>query len=242
MSDREKTVGIFGDSFAHSYDHSGSFTTVLHHGWPRMLSSKHNFNILDYSQGGSSLFYSYKKFISNLKNIDVAVFVFTQNSRLYHSDDTVRIANINTIHSQLKNIDANDPRYQIYKAAEMYYLYLLEKDYTGYVRNKIAEDFISTCVAHDIKPILIPGFELDIKQVTYFKTTLVEVSHTEIYTQFGDRQFRPDKNTRACHLSKENNEILSDLLADIINGKDLVITKDDFFFKKVDDPETYWEI
>jgi hypothetical protein len=89
---------------------------------------------------------------------------------------------------------------------------------------------------------LIPGFELDIKQVTYFKTTLVEVSHTEIYTQFGDRQFRPDKNTRACHLSKENNEILSDLLADIINGKDLVITVDDFIYKKVDDPETYWEI
>jgi hypothetical protein len=242
MTQGKKTIGIFGDSFAYGWDGIKSVSTILLHAWPRILETKHNFNVLNYSLGGSSLFYSFKQFLDNYKKIDVALFVFTESNRLYHKDKSLRIGNLSSIEKELELLDVNDTKYQIYNAAQMYYKHLIDDEYNVYIRDKLAEDFIRICNENNIRSILIPGFDHDIKQAKYFATTLVEVSHQEIFKQFGDREYRPETKLRACHLSERNNRILADLLAKIINGDEFVIRLDDFRFIKVNDPENYWII
>jgi hypothetical protein len=242
MTEPKKRIGIFGDSFGNSYHGFKSVNNILWQSWPRVLETKHNFDVSNFCFGGSSLFYSHKKFIDNHHDIDVAIFIVTESFRIYHKNENLRLGNIQTIKEHMKTLSIYDPSYDVYKAAEMYYLHLSDADFNMYIRDKIVQDFITTCMENNIKPLILPGFDKDIKSAVHFRTTLAEISLQEVYTQFGDRQARPETKNRPCHLSIENNEKLAYILAKIINGVNWIIKLEDFTYTKVNDPEKYWKV
>jgi hypothetical protein len=240
-------IGIFGDSYANpnstrlvlSTSGKNHINPIC---WPALLADDYNLDVENHAKVCTSIFYSYKKFCDHKDKYDIIIFVVTENSRLYTSNQNILISNISTIERQLKKYpDHNIFTYNQYLAAKNYYEYLLEPEFTGYVRNKIVEDVVNICNNENKKLILIPAFEEDIKEVKYFNCTLREITTKELITQFGSMDYvMENTKNRACHMSKSNNKILARLLVDIINGKELVVTLDDFEFTKVNDPENYW--
>jgi hypothetical protein len=240
-------VGIFGDSYADCVqrDSHNAITDINYIGWPIILNSYPNLNVENYAKHCTSIFYSYKKFYEHRDKFDTIIFVVTQGSRLYTSNEDILISNLSTIDSLIQNLNLQSQThtltYKQYIAAKMYYEYLYEPEFTDYVRDKIIEDVVNICNSENKKLILIPAFEEDMAKIKYFNFCLYQITTGELKAQFGftDYVVENPKN-RACHMSKTNNKILARLLAEIINGKELVVTIDDFEFIKVNDPKNYW--
>jgi len=66
-------LGVFGDSFAQC--------SVTYSGWPDDLSKMINLPIDNFGRAGTSLWYSYKKFLENFKNYSHIVFTYTNPHR-----------------------------------------------------------------------------------------------------------------------------------------------------------------
>jgi hypothetical protein len=247
IKNKKIKVGIFGDSYADCLqrDSHNAITDTNYLGWPILLANNSNLDVENYAKHCTSIFYSYKKFCEHRDKFDTIIFVVTQGSRLYNSNEDILISNISTIETLIKNLDLQSRphtfTYNQYLAAKMYYEYLHEPEFTDYVRDKLIEDIINICKIENKKLILIPAFDEDIKNIKYFNFSLYKLTIGELKTQFGRTDYVVENpKNRACHMSKNNNKILARLLLEIINGKELVVTIDDFEFTKVSDPENYW--
>lgn len=247
IKNKKIKVGIFGDSYADcvSRDYKNVITDINHIGWPIILASDSSLDIINYARNCTSIFYSYKKFCEHRDKFDTIIFVVTQGSRLYSSDENILISSLSTIDQIIQDLNLQSRpdslKYKQYLAAKMYYEYLHESELSDYVRNKLIEDIINICKIENKKLILIPAFDEDIKNIKYFNVSLDKITTCELMTQFGRLNFmRENPKNRACHMSKTNNEILARLLLEIINGRELVVTINDFEFTKVSDPENHW--
>jgi hypothetical protein len=247
IKNKKIKVGIFGDSYADCVhrDSRNLITDINHIGWPIILASDSRLGVENYAKNCTSIFYSYKKFYEHRDKFDTIIFVVTQGARLYNSNENILISNLSTIEQLIENLKLESKpqslTYKQYLAAKMYYEYLHEPEFSDYVRDKLIEDIINICKIENKKLILIPAFDEDIKNIKYFNVSLDKITIGELKTQFGCTDYVMEKpKNRACHLSKTNNEILARLLAEIINGKELVVTINDFEFTKVSDPENYW--
>jgi virulence-associated protein VapD len=247
IKNKKIKVGIFGDSYADCVerDSSNAITSINYIGWPNILANDSSLDVENYAKNCTSIFYSYKKFYEHRDKFDTIIFVITQGSRLYFSNEDILISNLSTIEQLIKNLNLQSQphslKYKQYLAAKMYYEYLHEPEFSDYVRDKLIEDIINICKIENKKLILIPAFSEDIKNIKYFNVSLDKITIGELKSQFGRTDYVIEKHkNRACHLSKTNNEILARLLTEIINGKELVVTINDFEFTKVSDPENYW--
>jgi len=103
-----KTIGYFGDSFCESPREDS---------WCVLLAKKLNCDITHFGIGGSSIwhtFLEYEKMQSANQLPDYMIFCWTEPYRLYHKEWPIAKGSV-------PNPDA-DP--YIYKAADMYYVYL----------------------------------------------------------------------------------------------------------------------
>jgi virulence-associated protein VapD len=247
IKNKKIKVGIFGDSYADCVhrDSNDVITDINHIGWPSILASDSSLDVENYAKNCTSIFYSYKKFCEHRNKLDTIIFVVTQGSRLYSSNKDIRISNLSTVEQMIENLNLQSQPHSItykqYLAAKMYYEYLYEPEFSDYVRDKLIEDVINICKIENKKLVLIPAFNEDIKNMKYFNVSLDKITTGELKTQFGRLTFmRENPKNRACHMSKTNNEILARLLLKIINGRELVVTINDFEFTKVSDPENHW--
>jgi hypothetical protein len=124
----------------------------------------------------------------------------------------------------------------------MYYEYLHDIEYGMFVRDKIIEEISRICREEEKKLIFIPAFQKCKETTRYFNVSLVEIVNKELMTQFGDLDYRKESTLRACHMSKNNNIHLANLVAGLVRGLDKKITLDDFEFVKISDPENYWDL
>lgn len=234
-------IGIFGDSFAtieytHQQKSSGG---QISFSWPKLLETDYNFNVSYHAMHGTCLYWSYLEFLKNKTNYDVIIFATTEPYRLY-TRDGLHIANLSSVEKKLETLSTMDPQYEYYMAAKYYYAYLMDDDFCIYIQDKIIQDIIKICNDEGKKLILLPVTKESVKWSTIFDDPLLSITQKEIYTQFNDLSNRLETHNRGCHMSKENNKILSGLLNDVLNGKQIKINVNNFEFKKVDDPETYW--
>lgn len=237
-------VAIFGDSYADMMDYEERNINEL--AWTRLLNTNHNFFTYNFARGGSSIFWSYKKFLAHKDSADIIIFVITQESRLNMGTNEFFAPNLISIQNKLANLDKDDPIYNKLVAADMYYKYLNDDEFSKFIRDCIVKSVVDICEAENKKLILIPGFTIDgmlKKYVKHFKSVMFEITEQEISTQFdGIDRYYAEKTTRACHMSKQNNIILANFIASIIRGEERYIGIHDFVYTKVKDPENYWEI
>lgn len=78
-----KSIGVYGDSFA------GAHTSTNHKEthWSFLLANYYNTNITNYSEPGSSIYFSYKEFLKHYDKHDLNIFCVTEYTR-YHSKVT----------------------------------------------------------------------------------------------------------------------------------------------------------
>jgi hypothetical protein len=228
-------VGVFGDSFGEPLNDLS---------WTHVLTDKYLFEVKNYAQACTTTFWSYCQLLDHIHKIDTVVFVLTEANRLHHSDNKYRnVCTLNTAQHQLKNNSISQQDREIYQAAEQYHLHLTDYRFNQFVQDQIVKQVQALTQQHNKKLILIPAFRPCIQHQTIFQVSLFDVTMQEIYTNFDDNNFRQEKfNQRSNHLSRENNEQLASIVADLISNKVEKITMDNFIFTKYNNPELYWEI
>ena len=239
-------IAIFGDSYAQ--ETTGAIS------WSHILRAQYHYNIHNYACGATCLFWSYQQLVKHIDNFDTIVFVATQVGRLYWP--TVEYENENSLHmiSGLTNIQhaiKNNPsmnpnRLAVFKAAEQYHLNLANLDFDTFVHNQILKEISILCGKRKKKLIMIPAFDVSIIRPSAFRCSLFDVSRKELTTQFGkkkiNRRYIFEKNTRSNHMSEENNMVFAGIVDKLLREEVFSIDLDNFVFKKVANPELYWDI
>ena len=229
-------IGIFGDSFA---------APVNPCGWPNLLASTYQHNVKNFAKESSSLFWSYKKLLKHIDQVDLVIFVATANGRLYYPDDSLQF--ISTIWStdavltgQMTNDNVNVSNRPIIKAAKEYFLHLSQPDFDSYVHEQIIKSIHELCIHKNKKLILIPAFEENVRYQTIFSFSLETIMFKELEATFNDRTFILETSMRANHMCQENNIRLAKILNNLLQGNLPTVTIDDFEFKKETNPELHW--
>jgi hypothetical protein len=89
MTNKKITIGIYGDSFS-----DPNWVKNNYKAWPELLET--DYTIKNYSLSGTSLWWSYNKFLETCDKIDYAIFVVTIPGRL-HIDYQDQHINLNPI-------------------------------------------------------------------------------------------------------------------------------------------------
>lgn len=208
-------VAIFGDSFA---KHSMFENKTL--AWWEILSRE--FDITNYGEPGSCLFYSVELFIKRQSFYDKIIFLTTGAGRIMIPKHQVFvdrgkiILNLTSLTAEIYLKENSVPsKTEFFKAAMNYFLYIQNKQYDEYVHNLMKQD---------IKNIRPDGLFID---------SLTEVG--KVY-EMENKHYGIDKNTahfiyndiRHCHMTEENNIVFANIIKDWLLGNTFEFSLDKF--------------
>jgi uncharacterized protein YaaR (DUF327 family) len=235
-------VGIFGDSFAVGANPKS---------WSNILASTYSYQILNFAQGSTSLFWSYKKLINHIDQVDTIVFVVTSPGRLYHPHMHL-LGTLRTVDRMLSqsgkgkhgwnNEKLSPDNIEIFKAAKSYYLNLADYEFDMFVHTQLIKAIQELCQQKNKKLIMIPGFDQNIAYQSIFSCAIFQITLEEIYATFNDKMFRFETAERANHMSQENNQRLAKIINGILKNELTSVNIDMFEFKKETNPALYWEL
>jgi hypothetical protein len=201
-------IAIFGDSWGDSETRWHTDETP----WTTILENK--YNIENFSESGSSLYFSANKFLSNYYKFDKIIFLVTDGSRLYmpeHSEmyhdrpwlHPYRHAKYNTpdILRQESNVNIKNNK-KIADAIEMYYQYIWDNEKDVYYYSLIVSD-IKSKVTADKLLILENLPAISQKEHNYYIS--------QGYTDLDDR-LSNYKEKKHCHMCQVNNNRFADLI------------------------------
>ena len=230
-------IGIFGDSYADRHPHGNG------QAWFEMLRDRFNLDVTCFGRKGSSLYYSYKKFIDHYEQFDKIIFLVTGPSRLTlpipqeydNENDTLRhVTNYNSFYHNVTSNFRND-RYlqQVSKALKLYYAYLMDAEKDFLFHRLLIEEI------QRVRPdgLYIPcfnnlGFS---SKKTLFDIHCIDVAHYKL----SDHE-ACHREIRHCHFNQENNKILSDLVKHWIDTNDFDLDRDFGLFTRSTMPVEYY--
>jgi hypothetical protein len=134
---------IVGDSFSHYYE--DTYLELLFK----------DLDIIDHvGFKGGSQYRIYKKFLDQLdKAPDIIICVHTEFARLYLEDFCINYSKVQNSLQKNPNQDK-----ELYEAADGYYKYLYNNEYSQFNHNLIIKEMQRLCKAKNIKMINIPAF------------------------------------------------------------------------------------
>lgn len=238
------TLGIFGDSYVchkalmQDDGSSDEKTKKFMHSlltWVEYLEINHGITSDNHGCMGSSIFYSYSKFLEHHEQYDTIVFVVSQNDRINIPLEYLRdrpeflkstCFNLQTagfgLNSEYKDIRT------ISKVAIDYFTYLHNEIAYMHFANLMVSDIKRKCEKKNIKLLIIPAFSLSqtgtdelvtensdgegiLGQVSILEEQawglgIDDISESEVAASFFD--------VRTCHMTDDNNRILAQKIAD----------------------------
>jgi hypothetical protein len=207
-----ETLGIYGDSFAKDWKLNGKERHIGNKEWSGIL--KQNYNVINYGMPGSSLYYSYEKFIGTYFNFDKIVFIVTDLNRAPNclvNHDGVEygmnsIETLNRFKENNKNKLSDDNLLKL-QAIEYYYAYLNS--------NKINFN-IATLMIQEIKKLrpdalIIPttankicAESTNLLQYQKLAVKSLKPDYLETFNRIGYIECKSELNLQ-CHLTEEIN-------------------------------------
>ena len=203
-------VGIFGDSFSDPIRHGhDNFRELDELGWPNLLKHKHEVGL--YGQGGSSIFYSYQKFLEHHSKYDKIVFVVTDPLRWIkgysllgrerHFSNYWTADNFLKVNKKELRLDQID----LLEAIKSYYLHMAD-DPSSYQlahliinhMKQIRPDIILIPIDQTLLDINVAGFQQYID--VFYNTIGLKKFNGDIYYEY----------RLICHLSKEMNKLMAE--------------------------------
>jgi len=215
-------VGLFGDSFAH-LDKSKNGKSYIEY-----VNEHSGIHLIPFGVSGSSMYYSYVKFLENHKDFDKIIYIATHSGRLWIKNATdeksEHVFNLVSAESVLKNfIDLNEYNKKILKSVVDYYTYIHNAE-----EHDIYHDFMKKSILEKRNDtLLIDGFNFT--GVTTKNLSLMDVARLDfiekdryIFGNFDYIDMRPN------HLNEYNTVVFANK---IINW----ILYDNFEFDNLDD-------
>lgn len=230
-----KTVGIFGDSYA-DCSYITEWKTTYNNigpGWPELLAD--NYEVTNFAEGGSGMYFSYNLFKKMQSNFDIIVFVPSHAARFsIFLPDSNNIQHIvpNFLLSQSKlelDLRKNMPNdIKVIKAAIGYVSCILNQDKEIEMKRLMFQEIQQT------RPdtIFVPAFGEDKTDgfIELFEITKKELDHYN--TSFNKLQQRnpPLLDARKCHMTEGNNRAVFNKVISAIENKDTFVrlTESDF--------------
>lgn len=208
-------LAIYGDSFS-----DPTWVSNTYMSWPELLAN--DYNITNYSQTGTSMWWSYDKFLNTHNKFDLAIFVVTVPGRIH-------------VEYNDKHLNLNPSTWPVWDGiniGEMYFRYFYSSKRETAFHNFMVNDILQY---QDV--LVIPAFleSLPIQSWSLCHYADLELQHYGLD--------HPGNNeNRKCHLTKENNLMVYNKISKAIADKDQVLklNKDDFVVP-ADPMEYYWK-
>jgi hypothetical protein len=208
-------VAIYGDShaaciFERSINDDISYVEMLYH----------KYDIKNFGQGGSSLFYSYNLFLKTEKHFDKIIFLITTPGRIYLNPFDHPTIHPNHLH--ITGINQAEWYTEIY-SDENKKVFQSVKDYILYVQNMQQEQMFHELMTQNIKrlrpdALIIETTKFASGKDTDFNFWNIDEIAANIFAEFND--------FRHCHMSKEKHIILYEMIEENIKtGKDIDYTR-----------------
>ena len=212
-------VGIFGDSFA---DENFHVDYAKYPAWPTILREKYKLDVECHGVAGSSLYYSFDKYISNHWRYDKVIFVATAPGRITLPDyietkksKTRHINNLATAEHILR-VEEGNMSLELQKALEA------ARDYFKYLYDDKREKLFSALMKKELISMSVPGSLILVNTTPdeggKEEFTLFDASMRELVANDAADDLHLTRDARVCHLSKRNNEILAGMAYEWLNG------------------------
>jgi hypothetical protein len=240
-------LGIYGDSFADTryLESLCGNDSLFGKSWVEILCE--NFDITNYSEGGSGVYFSYVKFLENHKQHDLNLFLISQHSRFsVQMRDIEKIMHVvpgsfqSGYDKELKKLESYPTDKRIFQSI---------KGYLDHIMDDKKDKTFANLMIDNIKKIRPDTFFIDLFDS---ENSLVKISILELMKEGLDFDIlRKDGyrvDLRKCHLSEENNIMTAEKVAFFINQniKDIKFDSTDYrpssrpiisyFLKNIDGP------
>jgi hypothetical protein len=197
-------IAIFGDSFGDDFNLWPDPYSGVGPSWVDYLRD-HDVEIDNYACGGTSLFYSYQRFISTCQNYDKVIFLVTAPGRISVplGQFAEEFFNVPSVEKQLKHCFDLERKIKL-NAIRDYFIYVKNDTFDNLVHKLLIEDIskkhqdtlMIPCFAHSgidnqISLVAIPRFEADFWNM-------------EEIMPWSDTEY----DARKCHMGEENNLML----------------------------------
>ena len=223
-------IGIFGDSYADPNSQSKDRP------WMSFLSDKMNLPVNNYGRSGTSIWYSYEKFIENYKKYTHIVFSYSSYERINHLPEKYTGCHYYKPSAQNKD--------KINDIATVYFKYLYNENLQLFLYQKLYEEINRLCNEAGINLINNLAYEPERFENRYYMKLIdaKNVVGASIIDQTEISRFKPGaKNvtdigltidSRVCHFSQANNIILANIMFDLFNSeiKTVHLDRKDFSF------------
>lgn len=207
-------IAVYGDSYSVEYHNPKNLNP-----WVSIIRQQEkNFEIDNFSQSGSSFYFSITKFLENHFLYDKVIFIITHPGRLFvpNNEEFPHVSGI--VNCDLRIESSN-------KISEKVILESA-RNYLRDVQNTDEEIFKHHCMFEKIGRIrtsnilFIPVNSLSIPG--YNGTVLTDISNIDI-DYYKNDTFATRADLRCCHMNQPNNEILANKVSSWLNGGDFTL-------------------
>lgn len=227
-------IGVFGDSYADLNPRQYIDESLDRLPWPMWLEKFTDEKVECHGVSATSIWYSYKKFISSYRKYDTVIFCYSDLHRWYNINDGEICSGLYHIRykDQLKLVSPeflNDAKVLV-DSYELLHDWELDK----FLFQSIFNSVNALCDKSRIKVINILNFEeinrtpLSINITTTTNTVLtnlVQVSGNEYLHQDGSAKYKDitklinsGADKRFCHLNPHNNKILAGIITECLEN------------------------
>jgi hypothetical protein len=211
-------IGIFGDSFA---DYNNPFTFVKENeSWIQQLATMTESTFECFGYSGTSVWYSFEKFKKNYKKFSHIVFCQTFQHRIHHLPNEFEGYHHMKDPLQYSFMESKTKN-RMKSIIESYYTNFFNEDLDLFLAQSIFNEVNLICKQNNIKLVTLLPFE----DLRYQSNYSIDVSKREGSCLLGLQHVSVDEvlvasspnkltsgDNRFCHLSKENNEILANII------------------------------
>ena len=229
-------IGVFGDSFAAEV---GGSKYLENESWVNYIRNK-GYEIISHGMTGTSSFHSFKKFLEFNDDYTHIVFCWSFVHRIPYMPDKYKSLSFCYDPHHFISSGTAERWFQVYTPDEQEEIKLIlsaahisRDDFLNlWIQQKLFEDVNNLCREKNKKLINIFSFLNDndpYNNLNWSKKfgdvfyNLTSVSHKELKLDLRD--------IRYCHLSKENNEVLGNLILDRFSKNDSITIN---LFKEID--------
>ena len=222
-------IAIYGDSFANNV------VSLSSKPWMKILAdTNRSLQITNYGEAGSSLWYSYRKYLDTYQNYDRHIFLITSDERftLNKNLPVKHIAGWATVSTLIKDgkIPDNKESQRLNNFAQGMYEFL-DPQFFNDVSNCLYRHLLSM---NNANTLFLPCFEhMKFKELNH-RCSLFHISELD-WIQYGLNTWAMALgDLRNCHMNPENNQILADKIYNWISNNTPVILKlEDFVTSKL---------
>ena len=236
-------IAIFGDSFAVNEVKNGRIKAEkrIKNGFSYTNELEKKYDIENFAQSGTGLYWSYDKYLKFAKNFDKIIFIASHNNRITLKHNSKNYIPLNWSPSlaspRIKALskhfyNTNDVPYSFDKANKhitWFYRYIFDQDQANQISKLIVQD-----LEKDPQTLVIPAFQCSykIKDEVFIKNYHCSTSFAEILEKLEDPYYKVDfskgYDLKFCHFSDENNKILFEKIKKWIETNQFTLDVDDF--------------